>query len=65
MSRALIGLFIGALIMSNIGLWVNFYILKCAHFDFEKSVLDLLKIFAEKPTDNGSDESADETTNEI
>lgn len=57
MNRELTGLFIGAVVTSNIALWINFCILMKAHFDFRKWVLGELEGLIRNLPDNSVEET--------
>ncbi len=63
--KAIIGALIAFSVVSNIWLWINLWMLKERHFEFEKRILDLLKEFCQQPAKDCSGEGAEQTKDKV
>lgn len=63
--KAIIGAIIAFSVASNIWLWINLWMLKDRHFEFERHILELLKEFCQQPAEYRSGEGSDQTENKV
>lgn len=56
-------------VLSNIWLWINFWNLKCRHFEFEEitlsSIRDLLTVLCKHPAEDRSGQSAEQPADKV